>query len=162
MANSLFRSILNAFRTKVGPYSADLYQEFSNGDAAVDLQGNLWTVQAAVPATGTGFFTYQAVPAVATANIRNTKNILTQCGGFNDSGGTIYVQLHNVAGAIGAGAAPVMTFLAPANSSFSWDPSRTGRYFSTGLSFGVSSTRDTYTALGTSIFFFAEGYNITV
>ena len=161
-----FRSILQAFRVKFEQEAVDWYQLAfpQNGDASVDRQGNLWVRDSGgaplvPPAPLASKWIYQAVPGDDTAVIRATaNNTLTQVGGFNDSGANIYVQLHNTAAAIAAAAAPVMTFFVPMNASFSWNPSQNGRVFSTGIAFGVSSTRDTYTALVTPIFLFAEGF----
>lgn len=152
----LFSSILRAFRV-TGPKSTDIYPSGQNADLSCDSGGNLFVRMAM--AQQSGVLTYQAVPAVATAVIYAAPVILSQFGGFNDSGAPIYVQLHNKAVALVLGDAPKVTFYVGAGASFSWDPSRGGREFTIGLAFGVSSTRDTYTPLATNIFCFAELQN---
>lgn len=155
-----FASLMSAFRTITLPNSAPRYEENTNADLICDRRGVLWTrnvplfPNAGLPGSA---WSYQSVPADDTAIVLGASTILTQTGGFNDSAGSIYVQLHNKAVALVLGDVPTMTFLVPSNASFSWTPSNGGRQFSTGITFGVSSTRDTYTALVTPIFLFAEG-----
>jgi len=159
MASAVFRSVLKAFRSRAATLvTTNLYNENRNADPACDLNGNLWTRQAVAPQDVLTSFTYKAVPGVDTAIMCSTPNcVLTQVGGFNDSAGNIYVQLFNDL-TVNAGDAPEFTFFVPMNSSFSWTPSRGGRLFTNGLTFAVSSTRNTYTVLATNIFIFAEGY----
>ncbi len=150
-----FQSLLKAFRVKINIFPFN-YPNNTNADASVDGQGNLW-VREGVISPSAGGFVYEAVPGLDTAIILGFPMVLTQTGGFNDSAGSIYVQLFNQDAALVGGEEPVMTFLVPAGSSFSWNPSNGGRIFDIGIVFGVSSTRDTYTAMATNIFIFAEG-----
>lgn len=159
--SNVFASLLKAFRVRSSPSGfpgGAQHINNSNADLSCDEQGNLWVREAIGPSSGGLGFTYQAVPGDDAAVIQAVPAILTQIGGFNDSAATMYVQVHNRIIVPIIGDAPVMTFLVPAGASFSWQPSKGGRQFSTGISFGVSSTRDTYTALVTSIFLYAEGY----
>lgn len=157
-----FQSIQRAFRVRFSPSGPgnQFYGDNSNADLSCDENGNLWTRQAVLTdsASTGGGFTFQAVPGDDAAVIQPVPVILTQVGGFNDSAGIIYVQLFNSnLVPVTALSVPIMTFLVPAGATFAWNPSKGGRFFFPGISFGVSSTRDIYTALVTPIFLFAEG-----
>lgn len=103
-------------------------------------------------------FTFQAVPGDDAAIISAAPINLTQIGGYNDSAALMYIQLFNRITLPPAATPPIMSFFVPIGGTFSWDPSRDGRLFTLGLVYAVSSTRDTYTALVTPIFLYAEGY----
>ncbi len=159
-----FSSVLKAFRVRLTAIGENLYPNpQTNADLSCDNSGNLWVREAIGPSSGSGAsgtgWTFQAVPADDAAIIKAVPAILTQIGGFNDSAGSIYVQLFNrITVPVTAVTTPIMTWQVPSLASFSWTPSKGGRQFSTGISYGVSSTRDVYTTLATNIFLFAEGY----
>lgn len=72
---------------------------------------------------------------------------------LNENAAAVYFQLHNAAGDVANAAVPVWVYRVPATSSVVVDLSAHGGLrgaFGTGLSFGWSSTRDTYTAHGTA------------
>jgi len=75
---------------------------------------------------------------------------LIQLFGVNDSAALVYVQLHDLIGAIPALAAPALAALpVAAGQAFSYSFAEGGWRFETGLVWAASSTIDTYTATGT-------------
>lgn len=66
----------------------------------------------------------------------------------NDSAGTLFVQLHNKASAPAVDEIPVFTYRVPATTTVTLNLAALSALrgaFPTGLAFGWSSTRDTYT-----------------
>jgi hypothetical protein len=162
-----FTSILQALRVKPASYFAYYFSNGlhstsgSNGDLSCDTAGNLWTREAVGPqVTADGGFSYQAVPADDTAVVRAAPGTVTLVSGFNDNAApaSAYLQIHNKAAALVLGDVPVYTFLITPLSSFEWRPSKGGRTFTVGITYGVSSTRDTYTVSVTPVFVSFEGY----
>lgn len=87
---------------------------------------------------------------------------LYRCSGFNDSGATVYVQIHNSAIAPpGAGAVPKVSMRVPAGATFSFRPDNNvvpGMYrngvfvvFGSGIVIAASTTPATFTAAPASL-----------
>ena len=82
-------------------------------------------------------------------NVKAAPGNLMALSGENRNGATRYLQLHNLAGAIGGGAVPIYVWPVPSGTVFGPGTdffTIPGIWFSTGIRVGWSTTEHTYTA----------------
>jgi len=89
--------------------------------------------------------------------IKASAGLLYRLYGYKTNVAAEYIQLHNLAAAPGAGAVPVVSMLVPTTTWFSIDYMLSPRVFSTGITWALSSTGPTHTAVaGTTVWANAE------
>ena len=88
--------------------------------------------------------------------IKTSSGTLYMLTGYNSKTSSQFIQLHNSANAPSNGNVPVITFIVPATSNFSFDFGVYGRYFSAGIVVVNSSTAANYTAGGADCWFDAQ------
>jgi hypothetical protein len=76
--------------------------------------------------------------------------------GYNSLASAQFIQLHDTVAVPADTAVPVVMFLVPASSNFSFDAGRFGRVFSTGISINNSTTAPTKTIGAANCFFDAQ------
>ena len=89
------------------------------------------------------------------ANIAAGPARLMQFGGFNASGGQLWVQIFDATAVPADTTVPVQSFLVPNSASFSWEPWN-GLRLTTGLTWSLSSTGDQLTATTGDVWVFAR------
>lgn len=151
MANS-FAVVLSSDQAAI-PVNATLAAETTKVIGTVNQGTSPWVVSStlanpAVNANAASRFTNFG--ANATLNVKATAGNVFSLTCINKNAlAARYIQLHNTATVPASGAAPIVTFLVPANgqivigTDFFTD---FGSYFSTGIAFAYSTTPDTYTA----------------
>lgn len=147
-----FQSILRAFRVR-GAATSFGYPTNSNADLSCDEDGNLYVRQATPPAA----IEWTQKNYGSSFALRASAGLVTQVGGYNDSGTSAYLLLFDTAAVPAPATVPMQSFLVPANSTFGWTPTLNGRRLTNGLCYGVSSTPNAYTVLAGNFWVFAEG-----
>jgi hypothetical protein len=91
-------------------------------------------------------------------DIIDTGGVLNMVGGFNPTANAGFLMVFNAPFAdVSPGDIPVLSFLVPAAGSFSFADVLGGLKFAGGLSFGVSTTGDVYTASADEWWLLAQG-----
>ncbi len=151
---TVFQDILRAFRVRTPGMTDFDYPGNTNASLSCDANGALLVAQSPAPQSARWNDTdYNLAQPV----LHNTACTLTQIGGYNNSAVPAYLLVfdNNVAPILGA--VPIQSFNVPAGASFAWTPAEGGRNMGNGVTYGVSSTPSTYTALAQPFWVFAEG-----